>query len=155
MPRLPACLVPEERVARTGEAECRPLVELVNPLMAMIVHPYAGSAAARRELHRPAPKAPTASIADGAQDPFKGLSIRFTYRTARVLATIARHSGASNRMIAGNAGINDEGQISRLLQRLQGAGLIENLSEGHNRGEANAWWLTERGEAIHATLAGN
>jgi AcrR family transcriptional regulator/DNA-binding MarR family transcriptional regulator len=129
------------------------LAELVNPLTAMIVQPYLGPAAARRELERPAPKASVA-VANGAKDPFKGLSIRFTYRTARVLATIAEDSGASNRMIAENAGINDDGQTSRLLRRLQDAGLIENLGEGHTRGEPNAWWLTERGEAIHATLAG-
>ncbi len=94
-------------------------------------------------------------MADGAGDPFKGLSIRFTYRTARVLATIAEDSGASNRMIAESAGIADVGQMSRLLRRLQDAGLVENLGEGHTRGEPNAWWLTTRGEAIHATLTGN
>jgi AcrR family transcriptional regulator len=130
-----------------------PLVELVNPLMGMIVLPYAGPAAARRELERPASRAPVPA-ANGAQDPFEGLSIRFTYRTARVLATIARDSGASNRTIAGSAGIADEGQTSRLLRRLQTAGLIENLGEGHTRGEPNAWWLTPRGQTIHATLAG-
>jgi AcrR family transcriptional regulator/DNA-binding MarR family transcriptional regulator len=138
---------------RTGDGEHGPLAELVNPLTAMIVQPYLGPAAARRELERPAPKASVA-VANGAKDPFKGLSIRFTYRTARVLATIAEESGASNRVIAGSAGINDDGQTSRLLRRLQDAGLIENLGEGHTRGEPNAWWLTERGEAIHATLAG-
>lgn len=139
---------------RLLEAEHRPLVDLVNPLMGMIVHPYIGQAAARRELDRPAPRAPVATMANGSQDPFKGLSIRFTYRTARVLATIAEDGGASNRIIADNAGISDEGQTSRLLRRLQAAGLIENLGEGHTRGESNAWWLTERGEAIHATLTG-
>jgi AcrR family transcriptional regulator len=139
--------------ARLLEAEHGPLVDLVNALTGMIVHPYAGPAAARRELDRHAPKALTAS-ANGAKDPFKDLSIRLTYRTARVLATIAEDCGASNRMIAGSAGIGDEGQMSRLLRRLKSAGLIENLGGGHTRGEPNAWWLTKRGEAIHATLAG-
>jgi AcrR family transcriptional regulator len=129
------------------------LADLANALTGMIVHPYCGPAAARREVDRPAPKT-TAVVANGTTDPFKGLSIRFTYRTARVLATIAEDSGASNRMVAGSAGISDEGQTSRLLRRLQTAGLIENLGEGHTRGEPNAWWLTKRGEAIHATLAG-
>jgi AcrR family transcriptional regulator len=139
--------------SRLLEAEHRPLAELVNPLTAMIVQPYIGPAAARRELERPVSKTVTVS-ANGTKDPFEGLSIRFTYRTARVLATIAEDSGASNRMIADSAGINDEGQTSRLLRRLRDAGLIENLGEGHIRGEPNAWWLTGRGEAIHATLAG-
>ena len=139
--------------ARLLEPEHGPLVDLANALTGMIVHPYAGAAAARRELERPAPKAVVA-VANGTRDPFRDLSIRLTYRTARVLATIAEDGGASNRMVADNAGITDEGQTSRLLHRLQSAGLIENLGEGHTRGEPNAWWLTGRGEAIHATLAG-
>jgi AcrR family transcriptional regulator len=157
--RLLACLPPAMEGPLTGEAQrgsraaAPRLAELANPLTGMIVHPYAGPAAARRELDRPAPKTPVA-LADGTKDPFKGLSIRFTYRTARVLATIAEESGASNRMVAHSAGIADEGQTSRLLRRLQSAGLIENLGEGHVRGEPNAWWLTPRGEAIQTTLAG-
>jgi AcrR family transcriptional regulator/DNA-binding MarR family transcriptional regulator len=134
-------------------AEPQSLAELANPLTAMIVHPYLGSAVARRELERPTSK-PAAATAKSAAYPFQGVSIRFTYRTARVLATIASQPGANNRMIAGNSGIGDEGQMSRLLRRLESAGLIENRVEAHGRGEPNAWWLTERGEGIHATLAG-
>jgi len=129
------------------------LVDLTGALMAMIVHPYLGSAAARRELERPAPKTPETS--NGAvKDPFKDLSIRFTYRTARVLATIAANNGASNRLVADTSGIADEGQTSRLLARLQRAELIENRGAGREKGEANAWTLTERGKAVHAALVG-
>ncbi len=44
--------------ARLCEENARPLADLLNPLMSMIVHPYLGPAAARRELeHRlPPPK---------------------------------------------------------------------------------------------------
>jgi AcrR family transcriptional regulator len=128
-----------------------PLSELTGALMAMIVHPYLGSAAARRELARPSPQ--TAGPHNGTiNDPFKDLSIRFTYRTARVLATIAANAGASNRFVANSSGVSDDGQMSRLLTRLERAGLIENA--GHVKGEANAWTLTERGEAVQAALAG-
>jgi AcrR family transcriptional regulator len=127
--------------------------DLTGPLMAMIVHPYLGSAAARWELERPAPKAEGTSNGT-LKDPFKGLSIRFTYRTARVLATIADHAGASNRFVANSAGIADDGQISRLLTRLLHAGLIENQTGGRFKGEANAWALTEHGAAVHTALAG-
>jgi AcrR family transcriptional regulator/DNA-binding MarR family transcriptional regulator len=130
-----------------------PLSELTGALMAMIVHPYLGSAAARRELERPAPKA--AGAHNGSiKDPFKDLSIRFTYRTARVLATIAANAGASNRFVADSSGVSDDGQMSRLLTRLERAGLIENGGQGRIKGEANAWTLTERGEAVQAALAG-
>jgi AcrR family transcriptional regulator len=128
-----------------------PLVELVNPLMGMIVHPYLGFAAARRELQRPV-LTTSAAAAGAARDPFKGLSIRFTYRTARVLSTIASDPGASNRLIADTSGVADEGQMSRLLTRLQRSGLIENRGEGQPMGEPNAWLLTERGEAVHVAL---
>ncbi len=130
----------------------RLLVELTAPLMAMIVHPYLGPKAAGKELAHKAPTSTPPKPRPGA-DPFKGLPIRFTYRTALVMATIASDPGASNRHIADRAGIADEGQTSRLLRRLQSCELIENRGEGHAKGEPNAWALTERGEAIQATIA--
>ncbi len=143
--------------ARLLEETHAQLVELAGPLMAMIVHPYLGPAAARREHERPAPSRPSVT-ARGLDDPFKDLPIRFTYRTALVLATIAaedqRGAHPSNRHIAINAGIADDGQTSRLLRRLQGAGLIENHGEGHAKGEANAWTLTQRGKAVQEAING-
>jgi AcrR family transcriptional regulator len=136
--------------AGSGDGSCS-LVELTGPLMGMIVHPYLGPTAARRELERRAPAVPDNVSRPGA-DPFKGLPIRFTYRTARVLATIASQPGASNRYIADSSGVSDEGQMSRLLGRLHKCELIENQGEGHTRGEANAWKLTERGETIHTAI---
>ncbi len=139
---------------RVAEGCRQPLVGLIGPLMGMIVHPYLGAAAARRELERGQPAAPAATIA-AINDPFKDLPIRFTYRTALVLATIATDPEASNRHIAEGSGIADEGQTSRLLRRLQHAGLIENNNgDGQAKGEPNAWRLTERGRAVQATLAG-
>jgi len=119
----------------------------------MIVHPYLGAAAACRELERRAPDAP--ARLRGPIDPFKDLAIRVTYRTALVLSRIASDPGASNRYIATTSGVADDGQMSRLLRRLQHAGLIENHGNGQPKGEANAWRLTERGEAVHAVLGVN
>lgn len=136
------------------EGNVHRLSELSGSLMAMIVHPYLGSTAARREIDCPTAKTPEANTRTGI-NPFKDLSIRFTYRTARVLATIAANTGASNRLVADNSGIADEGQMSRLLTRLERAGLIENGGHGRIKGEANAWALTERGEAVHVALAGH
>ncbi len=147
-----ALSVVHSRLLEPGsEQDVRPLVELTGPLMAMIVHPYLGAAAARRELDLPAPSAPRREPRNGA-DPFRGLPIRFTYRTALVLGTIADEPGASNRHVAERAGIVDEGQVSRLLRRLEDSELIENRGQGHARGEPNAWALTRRGEAIHAAI---
>jgi hypothetical protein len=51
------------------------------------------------------------------------------------------------------AEVTDQGQMSKLLSRLERLGLIENAGVTAARGEPNAWMLTQRGWAIHATLA--
>lgn len=138
--------------ARMLEREQRPLGALAGALTAMIVQPYLGPAAAQKELERPAP-AQTAEPRVPA-DPFKDLPIRVTYRTARVLATIAADPGASNKYIGFTAGATDQGQVSKLLGRLERHGLIENYGKGHAAGEPNAWQLTPRGHAVHTALGG-
>jgi AcrR family transcriptional regulator/DNA-binding MarR family transcriptional regulator len=123
-----------------------PLVDLLGQLMSLIVLPYLGAAAARRELSRPSPvpRTPLTGGDLGAESS----NVRLTYRTTRVLLAIAERPGANNREVAGQAGIVDQGQISRLLRRLEGLGLIANTSDGSTRGAPNAWLLTARGEQV-------
>jgi hypothetical protein len=71
--------------------------------------------------------------------------VRLTRRTALVLGAIAARPGQSNRLVARGAGLGDEGQASRLLQRLARRGLIENVGLGAAHGQANAWVLTAAG----------
>lgn len=78
--------------------------------------------------------------------------VRSTYRTARVLSAIAANPGASNRAAAAAAGIEDEGQASKLLKRLERLGLIENMARDRGPGEANAWRLTARGVGVERAL---
>lgn len=127
-------------------------VDLLNPLMGMIVLPYMGSAAARREFDRPTPTAPARSRR-GARDPLRALEMRLTYRTVRVLLAVAVSPGSSNRTVAEGSGITDQGQISKLLGRLHGLGLIENTGAGAERGEPNAWTLTEKGWEVHRAIS--
>lgn len=130
------------------------LLELTNPLMGLIVLPYLGVAAARGELERPVP----ATTVNGRREsdlenPFKDLDMRLTYRTTRVLAAVATHPGGSNRKIAEAADIGDQGQISKLLRRLCGLGLLENTGAGSlMRGEPNAWVLSARGMRLEQAL---
>ncbi len=72
---------------------------------------------------------------------------RLTARTQIVLAAVAEHPGASNRRVADLAGIRDQGQISKLLRRLEGHGLLQN-SGGATAGVPNAWRLTSPGEEV-------
>jgi AcrR family transcriptional regulator/DNA-binding MarR family transcriptional regulator len=157
------------------------LIELVNPLTAMIALPYIGHVAAAMELSRPAPQcsrssaatsmngagphrvssaSTTASDLDGlpepTRSPLEGLPMRVTYRTLRVLTAIAEHGeqghNPSNREIADAAEIADQAQISRLLRRLQELRLIEKLDRGDTQGKPNAWRLTAWGKEVQREL---
>jgi len=130
-----------------GEHDRASLVELTGPLMAMIVQPYLGPAVARRELARP-PEVPQRAEPNLPSDPFKDLPIRFTYRTSRVLGSIAEAPGASSKQIAQASGITDDGQASRLLSRLQQHRLIQDNGVGPTKGMPRAWTITPRGEQI-------
>ena len=134
-------------------AERKPLTELANQLMSMIVLPYLGPAAARRELERSLP-APVDGARETAllSDPFKDAGMRITYRTVRVLTAVAELGeqgvGSSNRRVGERAGISDQGQVSKLLGRLQRIGLISNSGLGAGLGAPNEWSLTAKGQEL-------
>ncbi len=136
--------------ARLVQPESKPLSLLTPALMSMIVAPYLGQAAAEKELHRPAPQLKAKSRP--RRDPLDGLDMRLTYRTVRVLIAIAANPRASNRGVASAAGIADQGQISKLLTRLQNLGLIRNEGEGQPKGAPNAWALTPKGEEVEHSI---
>lgn len=127
------------------------MLELAGPLMAMIVLPYLGTSAARRETDRPVKKRHARKAAP-IQDPLRDLEMRLTYRTVRVIMAIAAEPGASNRQVGDGAGIEDQGQISKLLTRLQRLGLVENTGAGQARGAPNAWTLTDLGREVERTI---
>lgn len=138
--------------ARISQRSPARLIELTSPLMSMLVLPSDGPAAARREAQRPAPAPPIRQSEQQAPafrlDPFKDAGMRLTYRTMRVLWAIGEQPGSSNRKIAALADIGDQGQISKLLSRLERVGTIVNTATGANKGEANAWTLTPAGRHI-------
>jgi AcrR family transcriptional regulator len=174
-------------LAREGRGS---LVDLLGPLMAMIVLPYMGSAAAERERSGARRGARTvwvgrksssdrskdrmgssigqqrpARLADSVLggDPLVDLPMRLTYRTLRVLSVIGERSGASNREVADLAGVADQGQMSKLLARLERLGLVHNAAVGHGHrggrrqptGEPNVWRLTVLGEDVCRSLVVN
>jgi AcrR family transcriptional regulator len=150
------------RLARDvrGEGGGEPVSGLLGELVGMVVLPYLGAAVARRERERSVPALPrpviyrTPVVAPrSARDPLGGVRMRLTYRTARVLESVAELGGGgsypSNRAVAVRAGVHDPGQISKLLRRLERLGLLANGGEGaHVRGEPNAWALTAKGEQV-------
>jgi AcrR family transcriptional regulator len=140
------------RLVASSPGRSRSLMELLGPLMNLILLPYMGAARAGRELTRPVPRSLSAPAGPGELPGRDGAGMRVTYRTARVLKAIGERPGASNREVAEQAGIVDQGQISRLLSRLESLGLVANQGVGTGgsgaRGTANAWVLTPRGEHV-------
>lgn len=145
-----ALAILQNRLIEDDPGELR---KLVNPLMAMIVLPYLGTAAAGRELAVPlGPRRPTAPRP--SLEPLHGLELRLTYRTVMVLRAVAERPGASNRQIGLAAGISDQGQISKLLARLERIGLVRNDGVDRAKGMPNAWTLTAKGEELVRAAGG-
>ncbi len=147
-------------VIRTSmlEGDGDKLVELAPSLMAFIVAPYLGQAAAQAELEgRPsgtseAPASESKLTRAQATSRAAELPIRATHRTTLVLRSIAQAPYSSNREVAQAAGLVDEGQTSKLLARLERQGVIENVGVGATRGEPNAWLLTPSGHRVLGLL---
>jgi AcrR family transcriptional regulator len=134
--------------ARAHKEPGEALVELAPSLMAFIVRPYLGEAAAQAELEgKPSragdvsPSLPRREAISRASE----LPVRATRRTTLVLCAIARTPYSTNREVARAAELTDEGQTSKLLARLERQGVIENVGVGAARGEPNAWLLTALG----------
>jgi AcrR family transcriptional regulator len=120
------------------------LAGLAAPLTSFIVLPYRGASVAEKELAF----AGTLPARRAAHDRLPtehgpAAAMRVTHRTMRVLAAIAEQPGLTNAQVAQRAGITDQGQISKLLKRLQGLGLVENADT--EPGSANSWRLNAGG----------
>ncbi len=135
---------------RLSAQDPEPLAKLLNPLMAMVVLPYLGPAAADRELTLRSPRTRQSARPGVAGDPLRDLDMRLTYRTVRVLLAVAERPEASSRQVADSSGVVDQGQISKLLWRLEHLGLIVN--DVPRRGEPNAWTLTDRGRKVEQAI---
>jgi DNA-binding HxlR family transcriptional regulator len=116
---------------------------------------------AQRRAPRGATPATTASPAArggrNQQVAATNTAFRLTLLTHEVLSAVATLSASdsslSNRKIADAVAVKDDGQISKLLARLQNHGLLHNAG-APSPAAGNAWQITPRGEEIlHATHA--
>jgi AcrR family transcriptional regulator len=145
--------------ARLTGSDRRPLIELLGPLMGIIVAPFMedaeiaeeielGDELARELLARRSRSAP-----DGADLPVRvpdALMSARAHRLRQCLLYVAGHSGASNRQVGEGIGVLHREQVSRLLGKLAGLGLVVKRSKGVGR--ANAWSLTAVGEEAVSAL---
>jgi AcrR family transcriptional regulator len=147
--------------ARLLQDERTPIAGLLNALMATIVLPFRGAEAAMRELERPLPD-PAIDGPLGAGVPARRplgssspVDFRLTIRTQLAISAVAelsaRGSHPNNREVSEHMGLHDQGQVSRLMGRMQAQGLVENTraqTAARGRGLAKAWRLTPHGQTI-------
>ena len=127
---------------RMLEGDPAALVELAPSLTAFIVASYLGLPVAKVELSE-------SSVAEGeAASPSGELPILFTHRTTLVLRAIAASPRSSNAAIARAAGLTDEGQMSKLLKRLEHRGLIEHVTPERGSRRLKAWLITPTGRRV-------
>ena len=140
--------------ARLLELRPAPLIGLLGQLMATIVLPYRGPAAAAKELERPTPRPPV-RVPRRDRDRLQRrpasvafpVDYRLTARTQMALAAVGGRPGLNNREVSEVIGLADQGQISRMMKRLAGQGLVEN-GMGRSSRQLKAWRLTKDGEAV-------
>ena len=75
-----------------------------------------------------------------------------TSQVALPSSCLARPGIGSNREVSEHVGITDQGQVSKLLARLERLGLLANTGAGHAKGEPNAWSLTPTGVRVERSL---
>jgi hypothetical protein len=79
-----------------------------------------------------------------------GLSHPGAYRARSCVIFLAANPAASNKAVAAGIGVSSLGQVSELLKRLAGTGLLIKHSGG--AGRPNAWYLSSHGEQLAQAL---
>jgi AcrR family transcriptional regulator len=133
-----------------------PFISLLGELAGIVVTPYLGRAAARREIERGNLRAVELLRRDSPRPSQERVSIPKEIRHARAdrlrlcLAYIAENPGVSNQAIASGIDLYHLGQTSTALSRLNRVGLLRKQPGG--AGLPNAWWLTPHGEQVVRAL---
>ena len=132
-----------------------PLIALLGPLMGVVTMPYLGPEAVAREMEHSEQLAQAAVEADAPRAPKHNdcaveipslLEDARAQRARRCLRYVAGHPGASNRQVAGAAGIASDSHISTLLARLYRARLLQKRAK--RPGGPNAWTLSRYGHEV-------
>ncbi|HEY4452653.1 MAG TPA: TetR/AcrR family transcriptional regulator [Solirubrobacteraceae bacterium] len=151
---------------RLIERERRPLIELLGPVAATLLAPFADEAAVAREIARARELALAIAARDSGRHPRRHawstasaspplpeiLGNPRARRARECMRFLAEHPASSNGEVAAGIGVAQKSQISMLLSRLLEEGLASKSSDG--AGKRNAWRLTPHGERTAQALAG-
>jgi AcrR family transcriptional regulator len=138
-------------------AKPEPLITLLGPLMGLATTPYLDAATVAAEVRRGEALAQAMILRSSSQRRPEAQPERLAvtpaalrdpraYRARLSLLYLAKHPGASNRQIADGIGISHQAQISKLLTRLAGNGLVS--KQPTRPGHPNSWSLTEHGQRM-------
>lgn len=138
--------------ARLVTGEAPPFIGLLGQLVGLVVAPYLDSHDVVREIKRGedlaraiAEERASSSSLSPAKVPIPvGLRHPGAHRARSCVIFLAANPGASNKSVAAGIGISHLSQVSELLSRLAGIGLLTKQSGGPGR--PNAWRLTPHGE---------
>jgi AcrR family transcriptional regulator len=136
--------------------ERTPLIELLGPLMGVIVGPFLDEAQVAEEVRR-GDRLAAAMLAERPGAPRAPARVPAAlrrpgaFRLRDCLLFVATHAGASNQEVGESIGVAHSGQVSALLARLAGMGLLEKRSGG--AGRPNAWRASEQGGLVARTFA--
>lgn len=144
--------------ARLLMGQAPPFSGLLEDLTALVVLPWMGHAAAGsamrvargRQDRAAEPEHPSRVPAPRLLPP--ALRRANAHRARGALGYLAAHPGASNKQVAAAVDVSHLGQISKLLGRLEEAGLLRKRAGG--AGRPNAWSLTEEGQRAARALDG-
>jgi AcrR family transcriptional regulator len=148
--------------ARLVAREPEPLIGLLGPLMGILAGSFMDQAQVAREIERGDRLAremlrERALRASEVAHPGLPVDVPVVLLSARAqrarqcLLYVAQHPGVSNQRVAAGIGASHREQVSRLLGRLAGLGLLVKRAGGP--GHPNAWSLTAEGEQVARSLA--
>jgi AcrR family transcriptional regulator len=144
---------------RLTAQEPQPLLELLGPLMGIIVAPFMDEAQVAAELrlgNELALEMLERRQAQAVSGPAGRVHVPDVLLSARAhharlcLLYVAEHPGVSNQQVAAGIGLSRRGQVSKLLGRLAGMGLL--IKHAGDPGYPNAWTLSQEGERIAPAL---
>jgi AcrR family transcriptional regulator len=138
------------------EEQAPPFIGLLGELVGVVVAPYLGVPAARKQIERSQVRAQV--LAGEAIAPSREPTVAIpkvvrhasAHRRRLCLAYVAENPGVSNQAIAVGIDLPHHGQLSTALSRLKEAGLLTLCRGG--AGLANAWWLSQQGQEVARAL---
>lgn len=141
---------------RILQGQAPPFAGLLGELVEVVVTPYLGAEAAagiaregRERAQAMQGERSNGAASKGAEIPDL-LHRANSHRMRSCVRYLAENPGASNKAVAAGIEVRHLGQISKLLTRLEGEGLLEKRSGGPGR--ANVWWLSPHGAEVAPVL---